>query len=332
MIYKSLYPPIEIPSVSLPEFILRQAECHADKIAIVDGLTGRTLTYGGLLGASMRVAAGLAERGLRKGDVLAICSSNAPEYPIALYGASLAGAVVTTLNPLFNPIEAAHQLRDAGAKTLIASRETLGTASIAAAGVADVCVIGDGGGAVPFSSLMECTGPVPNISFDPDEDVAAVLYSSATTGLPKGVMLTHYNLVANVLQTAAVEEMAKEDVIVAIIPFFHVYGFSSVMNLGLHTGATIVTLPRFDLQQFLVALEKHAVTRAYVVPPIVRTLASHPLVDRYDLSALRDVLSAAPPCPRVSREPVPSGSAASSGRVTALRKPARSPIPRLEIA
>ena len=299
MAYKSLYPPVDIPSVPLTEFILRQAELRPDRTAIVDGLTGRTLTYGDLLGASTRVAAGLAERGLRKGDVLAICSPNAPEYPIACYGASLAGAVVTTLNPLFNPIEAAHQLRDAGAKTLIASRETLATASIAAsaAGVADVYVIGDGDGAVPFSSLMECAGPVPNISFDPHEDVAAVLYSSATTGLPKGVMLTHYNLVANVLQTAPVEEMVEEDVVVAIIPFFHVYGFSSVMNLGLHTGATIVTLPRFDLQQFLVALERHAVTRAYVVPPIVRTLASHPLVDRYDLSALRDVLSAGAPLP-----------------------------------
>lgn len=299
MAYKSLYPSVDIPSVPLSEFILRQAERRPGRTAIVDGLTGRTLTYGDLLSASTRVAAGLAERGLRKGDVLAICSPNAPEYPIALYGASLAGAVVTTLNPLLNPIEIAHQLRDAGARTLIASQQTLGAASIAAgtAGVADVYVIGDGDGAVPFSALMECTGPVPNVAFDPREDVAAVLYSSATTGLPKGVMLTHYNLVANVLQTAPVEEVGEDDVVVAIVPFFHVYGFNSVMNLGLHAGATIVTLPRFDLQQFLAALETYGVTRAYVVPPIVRTLASHPLVERYDLSALRNVLSAGAPLP-----------------------------------
>jgi PAS domain S-box-containing protein len=304
MVHSSPYPPIDIPSVPLPRFVLQHAARREAKTALIEGVTGRAVTYGALLQSAMRTAAGLAGRGIRKGDVVAIYSPNTPDYPVAFHGAALAGAVVTTVNPLYNAIEVAHQLRDADVRTLIASPETLQTARSAAvaAGVADLYVFGDGPGAVPFGSLLACEGPVPDVAIDPREDVVAVLYTSATTGLPKGVMLTHYNIVANIIQGGPLQQMRGDEVVLAVMPFHHIYGFSGVMNGSLYAGATLVTLPGFDLHQFLAAIERHAVTTAYVVPPIVRALATHPLVDRYNLSSLRDVVSgAAPLAERVAR-------------------------------
>ncbi len=297
--HKSPYPSVEIPSISLPSFVLDGADDRRHKTAIVDGLSGRLLTYGDVLDASVQTAAGFAARGLSKGDVVAIHSPNTPEYPVAVYGAVLAGGVVTTINALLTPIDVAHQLKDSGAKILITSGETLPTARTAArtAGVSDLYVFGAEEGETPFSALRQPGGSVPNITVDPREDVAAVLYSSATTGLSKGVMLTHYNLVANILQTVPLRQMDGREVVVAVLPFHHVYGFNTVMNMTLHAGATLVTLPRFELEGFLDVLERYAVTTAYLVPPIVRALARHPLVGRYDLSKLRRVVSGAAPMP-----------------------------------
>jgi acyl-CoA synthetase (AMP-forming)/AMP-acid ligase II len=124
----------------------------------------------------------------------------------------------------------------------------------------------------------------------------ALPYSSGTTGLPKGVMLTHYNLVANMHQAlGAMSRLSDDDVIVGVLPFFHIYGLVVIMNQGLLAGATTVTMPRFELEPFLEVLQKYAVTVAFVVPPIALALAKHPAVDKYDLSRLRWLLSGAAP-------------------------------------
>jgi len=120
-------------------------------------------------------------------------------------------------------------------------------------------------------------------------------YSSGTTGLPKGVMLTHYNLVANLLQSACVLGVTERDTLTGVLPFFHIYGMVVIMNLSLHVGATVVTMPRFDLEQFLQTMEKYRITYANVVPPIVLALSKNPLVDNYDLSSLRILFSGAAP-------------------------------------
>jgi acyl-CoA synthetase (AMP-forming)/AMP-acid ligase II len=122
-------------------------------------------------------------------------------------------------------------------------------------------------------------------------------------------MLTHTNIVANVLQMEAVECLGSDETIIGILPFYHIYGMVVIMSAALHAGGTIVTMPRFDLEQFLALLQDYAVTRAYVVPPIVLALAKHPLVDRYDLSTLRHVMSGAAPLP----EPVARACAARLG-------------------
>src|SRR5438128_1474645 len=126
---------------------------------------------------------------------------------------------------------------------------------------------------------------------DAARDLAVLPYSSGTTGFPKGVVLTHRNLVANLLQTASVHHVAEQDRIIAVLPFFHIYGMQVVLNLALWRGATLVTMPRFELEPFLATVQQHRITRALVVPPLVLALAQHPAVDGYDLSSLRALMS-----------------------------------------
>src|SRR2546427_3279542 len=132
-------------------------------------------------------------------------------------------------------------------------------------------------------------------SIEPARDLAALPYSSGTTGFPQGVMLTHRNLVANLVQTDAVHHVAEQDRVIAVLPFFHIYGLQVVMNLALRQGATLVTMPKFELEPFLALLQGQRITRAFVVPPLVLALARHPAVDGYDLSCLRAMMSGAAP-------------------------------------
>src|SRR5207249_1787784 len=142
---------------------------------------------------------------------------------------------------------------------------------------------------------LETATAAPLVTIDPALDLAVLPYSSGTTGFPKGVMLTHRNLVANLVQTAPVFHITEQDRIVAVLPFFHIYGMQVVLNLSLWHGATLVTLPKFELEPFLGLLQQYRITRAFVVPPLVLALAKHPAVDGYDLSSLRFMFSGAAP-------------------------------------
>lgn len=297
MIFTSPYESVDIPNVPLTTFLLDKAEGYGDKAALIDGTSGRTLTYTQLSEAIHKAAAGLHARGFGKGDVFAIYSPNLPEYAVAFHAISLVGGTVTTLNPLYTVDEVVHQIEDSGAKFLVTVSMFLDNALKAAdqTGIEEVFTFDPVDNATPFSVLMEAEGEVPEVEFDPAEHLMALPYSSGTTGLPKGVMLTHKNLVANILQVDGIEEISDQDVLVAILPFFHIYGMLVILNASLYHGATIVTLPRFDLEQFLQTLQDHKVTYAHLVPPIVLALAKHPLVDKYDLSALRGINSGAAP-------------------------------------
>lgn len=297
MIWRSPYPDVTIPDISLTEFILERADQFGDKAALIDGTTGRVITYTRLKQDVGRVAAALAERGFGKGDVLAIYSSNLPEYALVLYAVASLGGVSTTVNPLYTSRELIAQLEDSGAQYLVTIPPLMDKARETAAqiGLREMIVFGEAEGATPFSSLLESEGEIPGVGIDPHEDLTVLPYSSGTTGLNKGVMLTHRNLVANLTQIDALSIATDDDTLLGLLPFYHIYGMVCILHASLRIGATLVTLPRFDLEQFLETLQRYRVTLAHLVPPIILALAKHPAVERYDLSSLRLVCSGAAP-------------------------------------
>ncbi|MEZ4593850.1 MAG: 4-coumarate--CoA ligase family protein [Chloroflexota bacterium] len=300
MIFTSPYPDVEIPNVPLTEFVLSRTRQFGDKPALIDGPSGRTITYAQLGGAIRLVASSLAKRGFGKGDVFAIYSPNIPEYAVAFHAVSLLGGIVTTVNPLYTAEELARQLNDAGAKYLLTISLFLENAKTAVSqtNVEELFTFDPVDGATPFATLLQSDGSLPEININPAEDLVVLPYSSGTTGYPKGVMLTHRNIVANIVQVegvSGIELVEQEDVVMGILPFFHIYGMVVIMNMSLAKGATIVTMPRFDMVQFLELVQKHKVTRVNLVPPILVGLAKHPIVDQYDTSSLVELFSGAAP-------------------------------------
>jgi acyl-CoA synthetase (AMP-forming)/AMP-acid ligase II len=297
IVYESPHPEVSIPDVPLHELVLGAAEGYGDKPALIDGPSGRTLSYAQLVEAVRRVAAGLAERGFRKGDAFAIWLPNVPEYAVAFYAVSLAGGVSTTANPLYTADELANQLNDSHARFLLTAPPLLERARAAAdrSGVEEIFVLGEAEGATPFAELLASRGEPPKVEIDPANDLVTLPYSSGTTGLPKGVMLTHRNIVANLCQGDTFLVEGEQERVIAVLPLYHIYGLSVLMCGVVWKGATLVTMPRFDLEEFLRLLQDQHITRAFLVPPIILALAKHPLVDKYDLSALNTVLSGAAP-------------------------------------
>jgi len=268
-----------------------------DKSAFIEAASGRTLSYVQLAESVRAAAAGLAGRGFGKGDVFAHYAPNLPQYAAAFHAVATVGGVNTTANPLLTAGELAAQLSDCKARLLVTVPPLLDKAAPAAeqAGVEEIFVYGEAAGVTPFGSLLRPGGRPPEVVIDAASDVVALPYSSGTTGLPKGVMLTHRNLVANICQSIAHQRLREDERVIAVLPFFHIYGLVVLMNLPLYCGATVVTMPRFELAGFLRAIQDYRITRAWVVPPIVLALAKHPLVDEFDLSSLEFMLSGAAP-------------------------------------
>jgi acyl-CoA synthetase (AMP-forming)/AMP-acid ligase II len=301
MIIRSTSPDVTIPDIPVTEFVLRHVERLADKPALIDAPSGRALTYRQLADGIRRAATALARRGFRKGDVFAIYSPNLPEYAVMFHAVASLGGVVTTVNPLYTAGELANQLQDSKAKLLITVPPFLDKAREAAAiagGIEDIYVFGQAEGARSFAELLQAPPTPPTVSIDPKNDVVVLPYSSGTTGLPKGVMLTHHNLVANLVQSAEMENFeafTERDVVLAVLPFFHIYGMVVIMKLGLAGGATIVSMPRFDMQDFLTAIQKYKLTVLPLVPPIILGMVKHPALSQFDLSSVRLVFSGAAP-------------------------------------
>jgi acyl-CoA synthetase (AMP-forming)/AMP-acid ligase II len=297
LVFRSPFPDIRIPDLPLHEFVLDGLGPRGEKAALIDGPSGRTLTFAQLAGAVERLAAGLAASGFGRGDVFAVLLPNLPEYAIAVYGVSRAGGVSTTVNPLYTPGEIHKQLQDSEARLLLTIPPFLPACREAIQGtrVEEIVVLGEAEGVRSLSDLMATGDRAPEVSIDPARDLVFMPYSSGTSGVPKGVMLTHRNVVANVAQVQAVLKTEPTDVGIAVLPFFHIYGLSVIMAGSLYAGATLVTQPRFDLEAFLEAIQRYHVTGLSLVPPIVLALAKHPLVDRYDLSSVRYAGSGAAP-------------------------------------
>ena len=262
MTFTSPLPSVSVPALPLTPYTLERAGQLAGKAAFIDGATGRTMTYGEFEDAVRRQAGGWLESGLAKGEVVAVMAPNCAEYGVIFHAVALAGGVLTTVNPTYTSGEVHHQLVDSGATRLVtipAFLETA-TAAIADSAVKEVYVIGEADGYASIASLGTAPPLAEQVPVDLD-DVVVLPYSSGTTGLAKGVMLTHRNLVSNIEQTLGTVALQEDDAFVAVLPFFHIYGMQVLMNTGLRAGATIVTMPRFDLEQFLALHGEHRLTR-----------------------------------------------------------------------
>ena len=304
MIHTSPYPDVVIPDVTLPDFVMANAHRLGAKPALVDGISGRTVSHAEFADQVVRTSVGLVRRGFAKGDVFAICMPNSIEYPIAFHAVARAGGIVTPINSISTVDEVRKQLSDSGARFVLTCREMAEKIASAAQGtrVEEIFTTSDAPGTTPFVTLLDSSAEIAMPAIDPREDVVALPYSSGTTGLCKGVMLTHRNLVANLIQLD-VGHMRESDVLVCVLPMFHIYGLTAIVNFSLRRGCTAVTLPRFDLAELIDVLEKRRVTFAHLVPPILLAIAKNPLFSGRDLSHLRVVFSgAAPLSAELSRE------------------------------
>ncbi|WP_144720467.1 AMP-binding protein [Agrococcus jejuensis] len=267
--------------------------------ALIDGASGAVMTYGELVGRAEAFAGALAAMGIRPGDVVGLHCPNVPAFAIAFHGILRAGATATTVNALYTPHEIEVQLRASGAVAHV-TVSPLAPQSLEAAhavGIGDdrIIVLDGLEGHPSLAELLAAGHAAPDVRIDPATHVAVMPYSSGTTGTPKGVMLSHRNLVANVAQCEPIIRVERGERVLAVLPFFHIYGMTVLLNLALRVRATLVTMPRFDLAEFLRVIQDHRVTFAFIAPPIAVALAKHPLVAEYDLSSLRTAFSGAAP-------------------------------------
>ncbi len=286
MVFRSPYPPLEIPEIDFGSLVLAAGRRSPDKTALIDAATGQSVRFGELIERIERAAGGLAAAGLRPAEVVALCGFNTIDYVVAAHAVWRAGGVVVTVNPLFTVREMHEELADAGAARLIAAPDVRDRVEEAAR-LAGIDAL------YPLSDLPRGEAP-PIPSVTPDA-TALILYSSGTTGLPKGVELTHRNLIASLFQLHAGDLAREDDVLLALSPFFHVVGLHGVMNLGLYAGAAIVIFPRYDFPRLLEAIQRYRISSVFLTPPVVNDLAKHPAVVDFDLSSLRSILCAAAP-------------------------------------
>jgi len=294
-IYRSRRADVALPQVPLTDFVFEHVDRWPEAPALIEGPTGRVITFRRLRELVRRVAVGLSVRGLRKGQVIALYAPNVPEYAAVLHGAVSIGVVATTANPMYSAAELRRQIDDSGARLLFTVAALLPKALEAAAGSAieEVIVMGESSeapgapaGATSLAAFTAHDGAPPKVEIDLDADIATLPYSSGTTGLPKGVMLTHRNLVSNVAQGEFIENESPDGATIGVLPFFHMYGQYIYLLMRLRLGRCVITMPQFDLEQFVRLTSEHRVRHLYVVPPIMLALARHPVTAKYDLSAL----------------------------------------------
>ena len=298
MIFTSKNPSIPLPNTDLTSVVLRRAAELGDRPALVEGPTGRTLSFNDLANQVKQFSSGLAQRGFKKGDVFAIFIPNMPEYAVVFLGVASAGGINTTVNSLYSTEDLIHQFTDSKAKYLLTIPAFLDRALPAAkaCGIEEIFILGEAPeGTTPFVDLLANEGNAPSVEIDPQKDLVALPYSSGTTGLSKGVMLTHANLIANMVISAELNTTDDTDCTVGVLPFFHIYGMVLILNLAIYRGTKLVTMPRFDLEKFLQIVQEHKVTVLSLVPPIIIALAKHPIVDNYDVSSVRTIGSGAAP-------------------------------------
>ncbi len=283
------------PEISLQDLLAPSAEMYRDRPALITH-EGTEYTFGQTWTACRKLGRFLQDKGIEKGDRIAIFSANSAEYFVAFYASLFAGGTVTTLNPLYKTREVQHQLEDAGASAVFAMGPLFPLVEQAREHVPTLKHI------FPIEDVWTLAAeadddPKP-VSINPLEDLAALPYSSGTTGLPKGVMLTHYNLTSNVRQTLTTGLSTGYGAYLDFLPFFHIYGMVVLMACGFAGGIPQVIMPRFDPSLCLELIQRHKVTNLFAVPPALLALANFPDIAKYDISSLSMIMSGAAPLPQ----------------------------------
>eukprot|EP00977_Amphora_coffeiformis_P020579 scaffold8374_cov175-Amphora_coffeaeformis.AAC.18 len=308
----SPYPPIsEGPYPPFYEFLTKNWKAHGgslgDKVAIIDGTTGLQRTFDDYYQTARSLAGILRnEMGIVKDGTIAMYCPNTVDYlPVVLAG-SLCGAKITTINPLYTTEELGPVLEHSHASVFVVHHSKLDMALKVKEikSVKYIIVVTDNGEPVPegtidLASLRNYEGAFHETIAGEDNSHTLLLpYSSGTTGLPKGVCLTHDNVIVNLIQLGVIDDpvFPSNHKLVSPLPFFHIYGLTVSLLYCAWKGQTIITNSgRFDLAQFCELVQEHKPERAHLVPPILLGLAKHPIVDRYDLSSMRMIISAAAP-------------------------------------
>ena len=316
---------IEIPEIPLYKLLDNAYETGPNHIALL--FMGKKITYKQLHIDSEKFANILRVKfNVKKDDKIALYLPNSPQFAIAYYGGLKAGGIITPMNPLYTAREVIHQLKDSGAKILVAldlfrdnvekALEEADLDTVIYTGLEDylpsfkgwlykmfmkkIKVSIDNRKRYAFKSLIKEGMPkAPRPEINPKEDLAALMYTGGTTGIPKGAMLTHYNLVSNVYQIDAwlFRGRKQVDKYVGILPWYHIYGQTTVLHSAINGIATIVVLPRFDIKELLESIQKYKCNVFHGVPTIYSLLINYPEISKYDLSSIEACVSGAGPLP-----------------------------------
>ncbi|KAH6556797.1 hypothetical protein KP509_1Z155100 [Ceratopteris richardii] len=318
-LFRSKLPDIEIPDhLSLPRYCLERAHELADKPCLLSVKPGkRSYSYAEVHLLARRVATGLTKMGVEKGETIMLILPNSVEFVLVFLGAAMRGAIVTTCNPFYTTGEIDKQLSGSGAKLIVTQvacaekvSSIIATRSEVRMILVDCAEAAQSGRAeekdtctthLHISELMDADEAGFSEVEVTGEDVVALPYSSGTTGLPKGVMLTHKGLVTSIAQQVDGENpnlwLREDDVVLCVLPMFHIYSLSIVLA-SLRVGAAIAILPKFEIGTLLDVVQREKVTVAPLVPPIVLALAKSPLLPSFDLSSIRILMSGAAPLGR----------------------------------
>lgn len=300
MSFDNQLPPITVPEIPLAQFVLQHVSQFGKKDALIDGASGRTLSYAQLWAQLRHVAKSLVQRGYRKGDVFALYSPNLPEYAVAFHAITTMGGVLLPVPPHCPPNELAAQLNDARAQCLLTTGAGLNNVwqVVEQTALREVFTFDSAPHAKHFAELCESIlqeNEVPTDALiEPRHDLALLSSETAEAGAHAQAALTHHAFALNVLQLSALEATpppTARDVFLGVAPFHQPSSFL-LLNYALYHGATVVTMPRFEPRAFLHTLQKYRVTRAQLLPPWLELLATDALVEQYDLAALQTIYAA----------------------------------------
>lgn len=291
---------IDYPEIPLFEFLSNSARKYPDNVAF--SLNNDSLTYRELDSLTNRLAGGLINSGVKKGDNVLLLLPNSLEYVIGYYGILKAGATVVPTNPLYKASELEHQCNDTGAACIITSKTGYAVVKeIERKTRLSVIILADAEGIERTASLREITQKYPavppGVKINPREDIAVIQYTGGTTGLPKGAMLTHYNLVSNAIQNAAWFNWDNREVVIGLLPFYHSWGACTCLNSAVYCGARVIILPRYNAEELLATIEKEKATILYGAASLFAMLLNNPALTKYNISSLKYVKAGAMPIP-----------------------------------